>query len=120
MYEKKKVNYTEARKKAYRHIEKKVLLADEELEAIKRNAECVGMKVGTYMRVIAIKGEIKRFDMRAVNDVRLELHRIGVNINQIAHLVNETQSVNPSDMQRLETEMKKMKKIMDNWLSPFE
>ncbi len=115
-----KKNYVEARKKAYRHIEKKVLLADEELEVIRQNAESLGMKVGTYMRVIAIRGEIKKFDMRAVNDVRLQLHRIGVNINQIAHMVNETQSVKASDMQRLEIEMAKMKNVMDNWLSPFE
>lgn len=120
MYKKKKVNYTEARRRAFRHNQKIVLLSDDELEVIKQNAEKLGMRVGTYMRVIAIRGEIKRFDMRAVNDVRLELHRIGVNINQIAHMVNETQSVNSTDMQRLESEMAKMKNMMDNWLSPFE
>lgn len=117
---KEKKNYVKARKKAYRHIEKKVLLADEEFELIKLNAMKLNMKVGTYMRVIALKGEIKLFDMKAVNDVRLELHRIGVNVNQIAHMVNETQTVNLSDMQRLEREMSKLKIIMENWLRPLE
>ena len=99
---------------------KKFRASNEEWEIIKRNAKEVGMKPCTYIRRIAIEGKIKKYDMKLVNDVRLELIKIGTNINQIATMVNSTNSVYAKDFENMQTEFSKLQKVVDKWLKPLE
>lgn len=92
----------------------------DEWEIIKRNAKEVGMKPCTYVRRMAVHGEIKKYDMKIVNDFRLELIRIGTNINQIATMVNSTHSVYVKDFENMQTEFSKLQKVVDKWLKPLE
>ena len=92
----------------------------DEWETIKRNAKEVGMKPCTYIRRIAIEGKIKKYDMKLVNDVRLELIRIGTNINQISAMANSTHSVYSKDLENMQTEFSKLQKVVDKWLKPLE
>lgn len=99
---------------------KKFRASDEEWEIIKRNAKEVGMKPCTYVRRMAVEGKIKKYDMKLVNDVKLEMIRIGTNINQIATMVNSTHSVYVKDFENMQTEFSKLQKVVDKWLKPLE
>lgn len=99
---------------------RKFRASDEEWEIIKKNAAEVGMKPCTYVRRIAVEGKIKKFDMRLVNEVRLELSRIGTNVNQIAAMVNTTSSVYSQDMESLKKEISTLKNVFNTWLQPLD
>lgn len=96
--------------------EKKVYFSPQEWENVCAKAKEAGMRVGTYIRVISSKGEIKKVDMRAVNELRLEINRIGNNINQIVHLANETQAVTQKDVDSLKAKMSEIKSTMSHWI----
>jgi uncharacterized protein YaaN involved in tellurite resistance len=58
--------------------------------------------------------------MAAVNELALQFHKIGVNINQITAMVNQTQTVYKNDIENLDKEISKMKNNMENLLLKFE
>lgn len=78
------------------------------------------MKPCTYVRRIAVQGQIKKFDMRLVNEVKLELIRIGTNINQIATMVNTTNTVYKNDIENLKQEFSVLQNVVSKWLKPLE
>jgi len=94
--------------------------SDEEWEKIKTKAREVGMKPCTYVRRMAVHGEIKKYDMKIVNDFRLELIRIGTNINQIATMVNSTNSVYAKDFENMKNEFSELERIARRWLKPLD
>lgn len=93
---------------------------DEEWEIIKCRAREVGMKPCTFVRRMSVQGQIKKYDMKIVNDVKLELIRIGTNINQIATMVNSTNTVCQSDIENLKKEFSVMQNVVDKWLKPLD
>lgn len=96
--------------------EKKVYFSPDEWNRVCEKAEKSGMRVGTYIRKVAVNGEIKIVDMRGVNELRMEISREGNNINQVAHLANETQSITIKDIERIEKSQKQIKNILNNWI----
>lgn len=96
-------------------IKKLVAFSPEEWEQVCKKAEETKMRVGTYIRIISVKGEIKKVDLRAVNELRLELSRIGNNINQIVHLANETQTVTRKDIESIKKKLAEIKSTMKYW-----
>lgn len=54
---------------------------------------CHETNMGKYMRRMAIDGCIFVVDYSAIKEMTYELHKIGVNINQIAHKVNSTGTI---------------------------
>ena len=99
---------------------KKFRANDEEWEIIKCKAKEAGMKPCTYVRRIAVQGQIKKFDMRLVNEIKLELIRIGTNINQIATMVNTTNTVYKNDIENLKQEFSVLQNVVSKWLKPLE
>lgn len=95
---------------------KVVYFSPKEWENVCAKAEEANLRVGTYIRVISAKGEIKKVDMRAVNELRLEVSRIGNNINQIVHLANKTQTVAKKDVESLKAKMDEIKSILNHWI----
>ena len=93
---------------------------DDEFEKARENAARSKMKFETYIRWIACNGEIKVFDMGAVNELALQIHRIGVNINQIAAMVNKTKTVYKNDTEKILEEMGEMKKTINRFIEKFE
>ncbi len=103
-----------------RKNEKHIKLNDDELRIILERSKKLNLRVGTYMRLIAVKGEIKEYDMKLVNDVRMEIHRIGVNINQIAQMINRTGQVYENDIKAVKHEFNELKNMIENWLKPLD
>ena len=97
-----------------------IRISENELDIIRENAEKAKMSVSKYIRLIAIKGEIKQYDFRTLNAFIIEIGRIGTNINQITALINRTQKVLTADYENLFKEFRSLNKKFDYFLSDFE
>ncbi len=83
-----------------------------EKELIKERMEMCGIKnMARFLRLMAINGCIINTDYSELKARNYELHKIGVNINQIAKRVNETDHLHSGDMERLQEMMEAI------WLS---
>ncbi len=67
-----------------------------------------------------MQGSVKVFSLKELNDVYKAMNKIGVNLNQIATVVNSTGNVYQKDIEDILTEMKQLRIIVDDWLSPLE
>lgn len=103
-----------------RNIEKHIRFTKEEYDVVCRRSAEMGLRTGTYIRTIAVQGVVKVFPLKELNDVHRALNRIGVNLNQIATVVNSTGSVYQKDMEDVLAEMKQLRIIVEDWLSPLE
>lgn len=84
-----------------------VCVSDTECEMIRHRMElCKEKNMGRYMRRMAIDGCIFVVDYSAIKEMTYELHKIGVNINQIAHKVNSTGTI-------YEKEINDLKEMLD-------
>lgn len=98
------------------HIRKEIGLSPEEWKIICRKAKLLGLRPATYIRQIAVQGEIKSYDMAALNNLRMSFNRIGTELNQIARVANSTQSVYQKDIEDMQKQMEYFRKVMDNYL----
>ncbi len=103
-----------------RNIEKHIRFTSEEYEVVCNRSAKLGLRAGTYIRTIAVQGVVKCFPLKELNDVYRALNRIGTNLNQIATVVNSTGSVYQKDVEDVLTEMKQLRIIVEDWLSPLE
>lgn len=103
-----------------RTIEKHIKFNEEEYDIVCKRSEILGLRPGTYIRQIAVYGEIKKFNFKEIADVRIAFDRIGTNINQITTVVNSTGSIYQKDVEDIRAEMKQLRKVIDNWLEPLE
>lgn len=68
--------------------------------------------LSAYLRKAAIDGKIEIHDYSGLNDINYNLRKIGVNINQIAKRINETNSVYQSDMKDIQSKVKEIWHIL--------
>lgn len=101
-------------------ILKMIGFSPKEWEIVSKRSSKLGLRTGTYIRTIAVQGEVKVFPLKELNDVHRALNRIGVNLNQIATVVNSTGSVYQKDMEDILAEMKQLRNIVEEWLEPLE
>lgn len=101
-------------------IKKIVGFSPTEWETVCRRSAEMGLRTGTYIRTIAVQGVVKVFPLKELNDVHRALNRIGVNLNQIATVVNSTGSVYQKDMEDVLAEMKQLRIIVEDWLEPLK
>ena len=89
-------------------------LTEEEHKRIKQNAlKAQSKSVSDYIRRCAINPEMKVYDLEPIKTLNIEMRKIGTNINQIAHLCNELQSVTRSDINKISEEFMKIRKLID-------
>ena len=67
--------------------------------------------MGAYLRKMAIDGYIINTDTTLIKQVYAEMHKIGVNINQIAKKVNATGDLYSEDMEELKEMMNELWRI---------
>lgn len=63
-------------------------LSQEEKERLESSARRCGLSKTAYLRRLIMGTEVKARPHQEVKDLRMEIHKIGVNINQIARSVN--------------------------------
>ena len=84
-------------------------VTDLEKEAISERMKVCGIwNRARYLRTMAINGCIIKPDYSAIKQTNVELHRIGLNINQIAKKVNETGNIHANEVQSIQQMMEKI------------
>ena len=79
---------------------------DNEHEIIKKKMEMTKITtLSAYLRKSAIDGYILNLDLTEFKKIGAALHKIGVNINQIAKVVNETKLVYQNDIDDINENM---------------
>ncbi len=104
------------RKNLYRDEFVQVYMTKEEKKKIKENMKLSGQGTMTnYIRLMALNGFVVNIDFTDLKEALVEtgqyvseLNRIGNNINQIAHKLNQTDLVEPEDVQYLTSEFAQM------------
>ena len=88
-------------------------VTDEERKLIRRKMiESKTKNMGAYLRKMAIDGYIVKTDTTPLKKQYEEMHKIGVNINQITKKVNSTGDLYSEEMQELKEMVKKFLRIL--------
>ncbi|WP_417282175.1 plasmid mobilization relaxosome protein MobC [Clostridium perfringens] len=66
-----------------------------------KNIENSKLDKSKYLRALALNGEIKNIDFTYLDNLIMEINRIGTNINQIARRVNESNNIYKSELKEL-------------------
>lgn len=106
-------------KKRFRKNVFYVRVTDAERQMILDRANRCHMKiVSDYIRIMAIDGCILCVDdSEHIDKVTYELHKIGVNINQIAHAANATQTISADEIKIVQQQQKEIWKLVNRLLS---
>ena len=91
-------------KRAYKQFH--IGFSKEEWEIVCRKAKAARLRNGTYVRRMAVKGEIKYYELKELVTLKRAFLSIGNNLNQIAKVANESGSVYQKDIEDLQEEFK--------------
>lgn len=100
--------------------EKKIYFSPEEWETVCKRAAALGQRTGTYIRNIAVRGEIKSYDMKQFNHLIMSFNRIGNEINQIVKVANSTKSVYQQDLEDMKKQYADLQRVFVNYLLPIK
>ncbi|MBM7642062.1 MobC family plasmid mobilization relaxosome protein [Streptococcus loxodontisalivarius] len=95
----------------YRNHLKKVFLSDEELNTLNRLIAKSGCSTfSDYARLVLLNPTEKFITIQdnSFSDLVMQLKRIGNNINQIAHHVNQSHLISKDDVDRLHEAVKEL------------
>ena len=99
--------------KRKRNIQILFCVSPEEKKLIRRKMiEAKTKNMGAYLRKMAIDGYIVNTDTTPLKKQYEEMHKIGVNINQIAKKVNSTGDLYPEEKQELKEMVKELWRIL--------
>ena len=97
--------------------EKKVTFDMQEWAEVERRAAAAGMKTGTYIKKIAVNGELTYYDMQQTAPLENAMRTISNNINQIARKANETHSIYAEDIEILRGGVSEICRMLNQFLS---
>lgn len=103
-----------------RTIEKHIKYNAEEWKIVSEKAAALGKRAGTFIREISVQGVIKNYDMKQFNHLIMSFNRIGNELNQIAKVVNSTQSVYAKDIEDLKNSFNDLEVVFENYLLPLK
>lgn len=92
-----------------RPIQIKFRVTDREKIAIRDRMKVCGIgNMSRYLRTMAINGCIIKPDYSPIKQTNAELHKIGVNLNQIAKKVNETGNIHANEIHAMQEMMERI------------
>lgn len=103
-----------------RTIEKHIKYNAEEWKIVSEKAAALGKRAGNFIREISVQGVIKNYDMKQFNHLIMSFNRIGNELNQIAKVVNSTQSVYAKDIEDLKNSFNDLEVVFENYLLPLK
>jgi putative mobilization protein len=87
----------------------KFYVTEEEKKFIFDKMKAAGIKnLSAYMRKISIDGKIEIHDMSGIKEMNYNLRKIGLNINQIAKRINETNTVFREDIRDIQNKQEEI------------
>lgn len=87
-----------------------VRLAEEEHQKLVDKAEKVGLSVPAFLRELALRQRVKSpaIDRVAARELWKQIHRIGLNVNQLARLAHEGMPVELGDVEKEVRELRQL------------
>lgn len=93
-----------------------IYFSPEQWNIVCRKAKAAKMRNGTYVRRIAVNGEVKIYELKELSALKRAFLSIGNNVNQIAEVANSSGSVYQKDIEDLQKEFKYFRSVMKNYL----
>ncbi|HGD2217682.1 TPA: plasmid mobilization relaxosome protein MobC [Streptococcus agalactiae] len=88
----------EKEKNRTRKIQKLLFVSEEENKIIKEKMAAINLKnFSNYARYMLTTGKVTTIDYSELTQLRTEINRIGVNINQIVKYINMSEEVSKED-----------------------
>ena len=107
--------------KRKRMIQKKIRLTEEEARFISTKVTESGMaNFNSFARIMLIMGEVKILKFDELKELRQAIHRIGVNVNQIAKKVNEDDQVSLNELSQILELQKHLKDTVSQFIQKQE
>lgn len=107
--------------KRKRMIQKKIRLTEEEDRFISTKVLESGMtNFNSFARIMLIMGEVKILNFEELRELRKEINRIGVNVNQIAKKVNEDDQVSLNELSQILELQKYLKDTVNQFIQKQE
>lgn len=109
------------REKRKRMIQKKIRLTEEEARFISTKVAESGMtNFNAFARIMLIMGEVKILNFEELRELRKEINRIGVNINQVAKKVNEDDQASLNELSQILELQKHLKDTVSQFIQKQE
>lgn len=109
------------REKRKRVIQKKIRLTEEEARFISTKVAESGMtNFNAFARIMLIMGEVKILNFEELKELRKEINRIGVNINQVAKKVNEDDQASLNELSQILELQKHLKDTVNQFIQKQE
>ena len=109
------------REKRKRMIQKKIRLTEEEARFISTKVAESGMtNFNAFARIMLIMGEVKILNFEELRELRKEINRIGVNINQVAKKVNEDDQASLNELSQILELQKYLKDTVNQFIQKQE
>jgi hypothetical protein len=100
-----------------RSIKVEARMNESEYFQLKRIARAAGLSVAAFIRRCCLTNEkVKIIDQEVIRDLYREINYIGHNINQITRLANTDKRIEPESLQRVETWLEEVKRLIDKKL----
>lgn len=100
-------------KKRKRYIEFKLRTTDDEADKLRRRITLAGKKTfQAYALNMLLKGKIETYDYSELRQLRIEVNRIGQNVNQLVRYVNTFEELDGELVQALQDDIKEMKQLI--------
>lgn len=102
----------------YKQVHRKEIdFSLDEWAEVERKASACCMKTGTFIRRMAVDGEVVNFDMKEVAPVLNGMRIISNNINQIARKANEINNIYSADIEVLQKEVDCLSHMLSKFVS---
>ncbi|MCK1233702.1 MobC family plasmid mobilization relaxosome protein [Streptococcus uberis] len=96
-----------------RKIQKLFYISEEENRLIRKKMEDVNLKnFSTFARYMLTTGKVVTIDYSELTQLRTEINRIGVNINQIVKYINMSEEVSKEDYKILLESLTEVKSLL--------
>lgn len=114
-------DFLKNREKRKRMIQKKIRLTEEEARFISTKVAESGMtNFNAFARIMLIMGEVKILNFGELRELRKEINRIGVNINQVAKKVNEDDQASLTELSQILELQKHLKDTVSQFIQKQE
>lgn len=107
--------------KRKRPVQKLIRLTQEEARFISDKVAESGMtNFNSFARIMLVMGEVKILNFEELRELRKEINRIGVNVNQIAKKINEDDQVSLNELSQILELQKDLKETVNQFIQKQE
>ena len=104
---------------AKRNIEKHIRFSEKEDDILRRKAEKLNISVCEYIRRMAIKGKILRYDILSLHDELISFRMLGNELNAITKEINTSRKISDKNINALNTQLDFLESYTEKFCIPI-